>query len=215
MSKRKKKKLKDETETVSKQDVLESPKIQNFTLEFEPVVLDNENGFIQNIHLFEKLLPVLEQYSDVFDDDSAPKLENYSQWLGYHLEFLKSVAPWVFVVMIDGEPQGLLWAINWGSNGLKTHSVEISGIANRKVNPEWTVAALKKLVDIIFNSTEVYIIRSSYTSNNRAAGWAVSRAGLSHPEEQRVCMIKNGQELTGIIKSITRPEWLEAQDGKR
>lgn len=191
----------DEIKTVSNNAVTK------FNIEFVPIIINAETGRFQNLNLFQELLPILEETSHIFGDDSIPKVENYHEWLQYHIGFVQNAAPWIFAVLVDGKPQGFCWAINWAGNGPGVHSVQISGANRRKTPVAVTTQTIKMLVDLIFQQTEVYIIRGGYTQDNRAAGLALGRAGFSHPETERATMTRSGQEITGIIKSLTRPEW--------
>jgi hypothetical protein len=183
--------------------LLQKLKIEH-DIKFEPIVIDQETGNFQNVHLFEKLLPVLEGYSDVFADDFTPSIQNYPEWLEHHLSFARSVAPWLFAVIVDGAPQGLAWAYNWEGS---EYSAEIGGMAKRGTPVGVTTQTIQKLVSLVFEGTKVYIVRSDCAFSNRAGRLAMTRAGLSHPEQRRAWRRVNGQEVTGIIKSVTRSEW--------
>lgn len=193
--------------TVDKNLTVSNKAVTKFNIEFVPIIINAETGHFENLNLFQELLPILEETSHIFGDDSMPKVENYNEWLQCTIEFAQDAAPWIFAVLVEGKLQGLMWAINWSGNGPRIHCVQISGVNKRKTSMAMTTQAIKEFLKFIFEQTEVYIIRGEYTQDNRAAGLALGRAGFSHPETERATMIRNGQEVTGIIKSITRPEW--------
>lgn len=168
--------------------------------------IPNGKGW-QNIHLLQKVLPVMEQYADLLDDDSTNPKTNYGEWLDTVLEFIEDIAPWFYVVTADGEPKGAVWATNWQSYGRDFHAVEVGGVALRKINPIISREAMRNLVDRVFNETGVAIIRAEYDQRNRAVSWILNELGFNTPEPRRCYRIRNGEAITGTIKSITRTEW--------
>jgi hypothetical protein len=194
-------------ENDSKQQKVLHKLTHEFKVELLPFEVNPETGFFENVHLFSELLPTIEEFSHIFGDDSLPDVSNYNEWLSYQLGFVKEISPWIFIVMVDDKPQGLCWALNWGQNGARFHDVQISGLAKRKTPLSVTTKTIHALLQKIFKETDVYIVRSSFGINNRAASLAMIRAGLSNPEPQRAWMYKDGIEIAGIIRSITRPEW--------
>lgn len=168
--------------------------------------LPNGKGW-QNLHLLVAVLPVMEQYADLLDDDSTNPKENYGEWLDTVLEFIDGIAPWFFVVTQDGVPKGAVWGTNWHSFGKSFHAVEVGGVALRKIHPDISRRAMKELVGRIFNETDVVIVRAEYDHRNRAVSWILNELGFTNPEPRRCYRVRNGEAITGTIKSITRTEW--------
>lgn len=206
---RKRKPKSDKTKTVLSNDSSKTkPKseLTNFNIEFVPLVIDIEDGETLNGLVFEKLLAVLEEYSDHFGDDFTPKLDDYASWLKMYIDFAYYAAPWIYGVLLDSKPVGLIWACEWESTG---YCCKIGGFAKRGTPIEVTKQTIQKLVGSIFDNSPAYIIRAECAATNRPARLAMRRAGFSSPEMQRAWKLVNGHEVTGIIKSITRPEWQE------
>lgn len=187
---------------------------KEYEIHFSPIVIDKETEHFENVHLFEKLLPSLEGYADVFAYDYSAQIDDYSSWLDGHLKFAESIAPWLFAVMVNGEAMGLIWAYNWESNLKGDFSVEVGGMAMRETPGGVTEKTIRQFVKALFEETSVYIVRGDCAFDNRAARWAMMRSGMSHPETRRAWKIKGGSEITGIIYSVTRPEW-EAANGRQ
>lgn len=160
-----------------------------------------------NLHLFSDLMPMIEQYSHIFDDDTVDKNKNYDEWLDVVLDFIDSVDPWFYAVLLDGKPEGVMWATAWESYGSKHHSVEYGGLCNREIDPFISNIAAYLFLDGIFKKTGVHIIRGEFAETNRAVSLFLKRLGFSNPEKRRAFQIKQGREITGTILSITRPEW--------
>lgn len=206
-----KKQKKDRMSSGHKKDSKYKKDLQNLTkdssVELVPLVVDEETGFFENSELYRELLPTIEEFSNLFGDESLPSVSNYSEWLQFELDFIREVSPWAFIVLADGKPQGLCWLISWWAPGKNYHSVDIGGIAKRGTPIEITQKTIWALLDKAFTETEVYIIRANCAKNNRAASLAMIRAGFTHPEPMRAFMVKGGVEIDAIIRSITRPEW--------
>lgn len=180
-------------------------KHQTFTnIQFVPVYYD---GTFKNIHLLYKMLPVLEDYADIFEDDSASPAKNYDEWLDVILNFIKDVTPWFLMVLVDNEPRGAVWVSAWEMTGNKVHGVEIGGLAARGVNPLISSATLQMFTQKLFDETDVYIVRAEFSNGNKSVKRILQRVGYSHLEERRCLKIKGGQEISGHYLSVTRPEW--------
>jgi hypothetical protein len=167
----------------------------------------------KNINLIIQLLPMLEQYADIFDDDTVSLAKDYGGWLDVVLDFVDGVSPWFCAVLLDGKPQGVMWATGWESFGAKHHAVEYGGLCNRGIDPLFSNVAACAFIGQIFSKTDVYIVRSEFAQENRAVDWCLRRVGFGNPEVRRAWKISKGKEITGKILSITRPEW-EAIHGK-
>jgi hypothetical protein len=177
------------------------------SISFEPVWFNPETGTFQNIHLLFQMLPVLEQYADIFGNDYISLEQDYNEWLDSVMGFIQQVAPYFFVALEDGQPTWLVWASNWESFKQHAHSVEIGGLAKRGVLPLKTKVMTYCLLDMLFETTDVNIVRAECEESNRAVRLSLMRTGFSHPEKRRCIKVKNGQEVTGIILSMTRSEW--------
>lgn len=196
------KQRKDSAKKKNLQSVTTDSSVELISLEINPVT-----GMFKNVHLYGALLPTIEEFSDIFGDDTLPSVANYNEWIQFEMDFIKDVTPWAFIVLVNGQPQGLCWLTSWWAPGKSYHSVDIGGLAKRGTSLEVTKKTIHALLDKAFNETDVYIVRSNCAKSNRAASIAMIRAGFSHPEPMRAFMVKKGVEIDGIIRSITRPEW--------
>ena len=181
---------------------------ENSHISLKVVDVDSENGVM---HGFEFLQPLLNQfelyYQDHFMRDGIPDPSNYSEWLSMILKFIHHKSPWFFAVTVNDELQGCLWVNNWETQGENYYSCEFSGFAFPDVNPASTCKAIQLLTSTIFRETTVFIARTVSKEGNRAAQIAARRAGYSHPESMRAWQVRGGEPITGIISSITRPEF--------
>lgn len=179
----------------------------NNSITFTPVIFDPESGQFGNVHLLYQMLPVLEDYSDIFDDASVSPLNDYDTWLDLVLDFIKAVTPWFYLILVDGQPRGAMWVSAWESFGNTHHAVEIGGLAARKVNPLISMLTLYRFTEKVFTETDVNIIRAEFAKDNHAVRRCLLRVGYSHPEPRRCLKIRHGKEISGCYLSVTRPEW--------
>ncbi len=182
---------------------------KEYEIQFRQIIIDPETGDFQNFTIFKDFLPILEEYHRFFGDDFTPSIENYAAWLKKYLDFVKDIAPWFFCVVVNGEPQGLIWAYNWEDPGLGVYTVDIGGLAKRGTPVEVTKRTIRQFLEMLFAETGVYVVRGDCAFGNRAARLAMLRAGMSHPEIRRAWKVCDGAEITGIIYSITRHEMAE------
>lgn len=184
----------------------------NNEITFAQVRFDEKSGVFENIHLLHKLLPTLESYSDIFHDDSV-KPSDYAAWLDVVLDFVEIASPWFYIVLVNGEPKGAIWAIGWVSFGENYHACEVGGLAKRGVDPFVTMMTIYKFTNILFEDTDIRIVRSEFTETNRAVSVCLRRLGYGHPEPRRCLKIRDGKEISGKYLSVTRTEW-EALHGR-
>lgn len=171
------------------------------SITFEPVVFE---PMPKNIDLLYQLMPAFEEFKGIFDDDDD---RPYSEWLDLVFQFIKSVNPWFCIVSVAGKPSGALWVPNWIKNGDQLHSAELSGVAVRGTPPITTMAAVHKFVSLVFNETEIRLIRSEFEASNRAARLCLIKTGFSNLEARRCLRFKGGIDIPGQLLSVTRPEW--------
>jgi len=184
-----------------------SPERQN-RVELHPVVANKDTGEFLNVHLLHDLLPIYEEYHGFFEDDAiiGPE-DDYKTWLAQNLTAINSAFPWVFAVTVNGTVQGGVWAYNWDGTGEGYFSVQIAGMARRKVHPDWTANAIHQILSMIFEKTNVEIVRCEVRDDNRPARLACLRAGMCHPEPRRGLGIKGGEMIHGVVYSVTRAEF--------
>lgn len=176
-------------------------------MEFVPVLVDTARGEFANIHQLYQVMPLMADYADHFWDDSVDARKEYGTWLQLVMEFIEACDGWFYIASLDGEPQSVVWVNDFAFIGRTAHTCWMGGATRRKADPVISQACMRWMLQRVFEQTDVYIVRALMDEDNRAARMACWRGGFSHPETLRAYRIKRGRERTGIIMSITRPEF--------
>lgn len=178
-------------------------------IEFLPVVSHHSKGLYENVHLLIDILNEYEKYSDIFEDDWAIPKDDYEAWLTEKLQCINALYPWFFAVTNEGQFVGWLWADQWQGSPAKAYSCNVGVVAKRKTKISENHQIFRLFLDKLFQETPVYIIHFETSATNKACIRGMKSLGIKHLETKRAWRVHQGQEVTGIIGSITRPEFEE------
>lgn len=183
-------------------------------IEFLPVCSNHSKGIYENVNYLVPILTEYEKYTHIFEDDWWIPPSDYEGWISEKMQCVNALYPWFFAVTYKGEFVGWVWADKWQGSPSKPYSCSVSVVAKRKTNISENSRIFRKFLEKIFTETSVYIIRFETSSKNKACLWGMKRMGFKHFDECRAWQVVNGQEVTGIIGSMTKPEFEELNHGQ-
>jgi len=166
-----------------------------------------------NQHYLPFVYSLFEYYQNTILNDWSPSMSDPVAAWDFLLGYISTLAPWFFVVTDDSEPVGILFAENWVQHGDKIYSCEIGGLPKRKVKNSNISLGVSKLLEEIFEQTSCYAVRTIFEDTNRASRMFLRRMKFRISGGWPAHCIRNGQECTAMIGTITRPEFEASLNG--